>query len=121
MRLLFPPLQYISGIMEHSPGVFPQDEILGILYTTIVIYLFFHHFSIHDSHSDVGTSIIHGFKFRYISVFFLSENILGFLGSPRTTQLPSTVREESTRNPNKQVRSADELVKVTLKDEGKCL
>ena len=26
-----------------------------------------------------------------------------------------------TRNPNKQVKSADELVKVTLKDEGKCL
>ena len=37
------------------------------------------------------------------SQFFLSENILGFLGSPSTTQLPSTVREESTRNPNKQV------------------
>ena len=64
--------------MEHSPGVFPQDEILGILYTTIVIYLFFHHFSIHDLHSDVGTSIIHGFKFRYISVFFCLKIFLAF-------------------------------------------
>ena len=41
MRLLFPPLRYISGIMEHSPGVFPQDEILGILYTTIFLYLIY--------------------------------------------------------------------------------
>lgn len=88
--------------------LFQRRDPRRYLYTTVFIHLLSHHFSIHDLHSDVGTSIIHVFKFSCISAFSVWKYSC-LSGISKHHKLPKIIREKSMRNRNKQVRSADGL------------